>query len=324
MYRQAKLLKDLSKTVRITEQKIKRLSSLYGPRTMVDAMVETPEEWRSGNNGGNEDDQDLDAPPPPAFKLKGLNVPYRLRMLLPKFKAKHVRVMAREKAHRAIMQIFLLKYDMDDAKRTKNTSSPKSNRNIHTYTLEEVFIEYCYRKAQVRSPGSPSSPYQQEKQQQQQQGKENTKTKTSPSKTKYVYLDVLYEIIAAVKQFKTDPRMAFFGQCIGVFDDPMETRPAMPFKAIDFTCQMLNRLKQNDFLPPAVFKDSGGGDTTIIALDRGIATSKLRPYLVNVIGSNNMSKFHGYVNNLPALKNVSIYIYLYIHFAYTHARACIC
>ena len=66
---------------------------------------------------------------------------------------------------------------------------------------------------------------------------------------------------------------------------------------------------------------SGGGDTTIVALDRGIATSKLRPYLVSVIGSKNMSKFHGYVNNLPALKNVSIYTYWYIYFALVHTQA---
>jgi len=255
---------------------------------MVDAMVETPEEWKDGNSGGNDDDQDPDAPPPPEFKLKGLNVPYRLRMLLPKFKTKHVRVMAREKVHRAIIQIFLLKYDMDEAKRSSSPKNASNNNNNNTtYTLEEVLIEFCYRKAQQRSPGSPLSPLQ--KQNQQTHSATVKKLSSPSSKNKYVYLDVLYEIINAVKQYKNDPRMSFFGQCIGIFDDPMETALSIPLKAIDFTCQMLNRLKQNDFLPPAVFKDSGGGDTIIIPIDRGTATSKLRPFLSSIVGAKNMS-----------------------------------
>ena len=276
---------------------------------MVDAMVETPEEWKDGNSGGNDDDQDPDAPPPPEFKLKGLNVPYRLRMLLPKFKTKHVRVMAREKVHRAIIQIFLLKYDMDEAKRSSSPKNASNNNNNTTYTLEEVLIEFCYRKAQQRSPGSPLSPLQ--KQNQQTHSATVKKLSSPSSKNKYVYLDVLYEIINAVKQYKNDPRMSFFGQCIGIFDDPMETALSIPLKAIDFTCQMLNRLKQNDFLPPAVFKDSGGGDTIIIPIDRGTATSKLRPFLSSIVGAKNMSKLNGFVNNLPSVKNVSLHIYIY-------------
>ena len=114
-----------------------------------------------------------------------------------------------------------------------------------------------------------------------------------------------------MKQYKNDPRMSFFGQCIGIFDDPMETALSIPLKAIDFTCQMLNRLKQNDFLPPAVFKDSGGGDTIIIPIDRGTATSKLRPFLSSIVGAKNMSKLNGFVNNLPSVKNVSLHIYIY-------------
>ena len=89
----------------------------------------------------------------------------------------------------------------------------------------------------------------------------------------------------------------------------MKTAPSIPLKAIDFTCQMLNRLKQNDFLPPAVFKDSGGGDTIIIPIDRGTATSKLRPFLSSIIGAKNMSKLNGFVNNLPSVKNVSLHIH---------------
>ena len=300
---QAKLLKDLSKTVRITEKKLKKLSSLYGPRTMVNVGVETPEEWKTGNSAGNDEDQDIGAPPPPQFKLKGLTVPYRLRMLLPKFKSKHVRVMAREKAHRAILQIYTMKYEMDVA---RSVGSPKARgttgNNATTFTLEEVFIEYCYQKARSRNPGSPLSPYQLST-----QADESSKAdkKKSPSKDAYVFLDVLYEILHAVRQYKSDPRMTFFGECIGAFDEPMETARKIPQKAIDFTCKMLSQLRKHDFLPPAVFKDGGGGSTTVIAIDRGTATSKLRPYLINAFGTKNMSKVTGFVNKLPPLKKLT-------------------
>ena len=156
---QAKTPERFSKTVRITEKKLKKLSSLYGPRTMVNVGVETPEEWKSGNSAGNDEDQDL-AHRHPKIKLR-VDCPYRLRMLLPKFKSKHVRVMAREKAHRAILQIYTMKYEMDVA---RSVGSPKARgttgNNATTFTLEEVFIEYCYQKARSRNPGSPLSPYQ--------------------------------------------------------------------------------------------------------------------------------------------------------------------
>ena len=74
--------------------------------------------------------------------------------------------MAREKVHRAIIQIFLLKYDMDEAKRSSSPKNASNNNNNNTtYTLEEVLIEFCYRKAQQRSPGSPLSPLQKQNQQ---------------------------------------------------------------------------------------------------------------------------------------------------------------
>jgi hypothetical protein len=272
--KQSKLLKDLSKTVRVTEKKLLKLSSLYGPRKTADIGVETPEEWKESGGDDPNFEQDPTAPEAPPFKLRGLKVPFRLRKLLKKFK-KNERVMARDKVSRAILQIYL----------TKNTMDKRRPRDLPGLTpLTEAFLEYSREKAGQRAPRSPASP------------------------GKSAHVDVIYEILNGVRNVgpsdPDNPRMTMFGNALGIFDDPMKTTPNLLPGSIDFLVSCLARLQELDFLPAAIMKDTGGGSMLKITMDRGMATSKLRQNIIGVVGASNMSLFTGRVNLLQSQKDM--------------------
>ena len=270
--KQSKLLKDLTKTVRITEKKLRRISNLYGPKVTREQGVETPEEWKTGSGTNNDFEQDDTAPSAPSIKKRGMNVPYRLRQLLPKFK-NNVRVMAREKVHRHVLQVYLRKHRIDAARKRDQSE---------TMTISEALVDHAKERAAARAPGSPG--------------------KGSPQKSAYV--DVVYEILNAVRQYRADPRMLLFGTMIGAFDDSLCTSQHFSADAVDFMITCLAQLSELDLLPAAVNKDGGGGDTIVIPIDRGMAIAKLRPTIQGMCGIANMPRLSQRVNKLDSVKDM--------------------